>query len=777
MKIVIVPHTHWDREWYFTNSVSDSLLKFNLNNMLDLEEDPQKYYLDGQVSLLEDYISSATESNQKKIKQLIKDKKIIVGPFYSQPDVFNSLGETTIRNIEIAEDYLNKNGLPNSPIFYCPDTFGFGFNIPQIINHLNFKYFVFWRGLGHEHTNNDFYNWSGPNNSKIKSYRLKFGYWTFSSIFPWLTLNENNLFEEVKKCLNTFKSGKQFLHYSKQAEKNNGLIIIPFGGDQAPYHPLTNKFIAKLNEIDDNEWLIGDYTQLLDNYDPDEEIEGTIDCGYESKIHRTISSTRYDFKKLFRENEINLYHQLEPLELFYKYFDKSYQSENSNIYKHLIHMQAHDILGGCVTDNAYLSSMQKLKDVHDEINAKKNIILKQISTELKLIENQILIFNPNTNNNAKNWFVQDIYTSDEINDFYEDDKVLIYKILSYKNSQADNSYKTQLLVINKNLTPFSYHVIDLNKTIKTDLETSENCNLQSLLNFKITRDNGDLFDADPMSLEIETNIIVNQSQTIIMDENISITNLTGSIIIDGIENNFKIRLMKIFNENDLEIIINNNTPNVIVKWTPDIEFNELYFSQHLGVGKYKDRSIENWKELGYLEYPMNVEKQSGIIFNDDNYICTKGTNEFTMKNGIIDITLYRSTGVLGKANLSVRPGSASGIDGYHIDTPLGQLLNQDLVFNFRFGKLNANSHDYLNAWFKTLICFQPYSKDVISNGIERFIFTSKNIHFGKSPSLKFPIGFISCLKLENDKIITRVVDFNHNSKEFNIIKKGEQKYG
>ncbi|MGL4948306.1 MAG: hypothetical protein ACRC42_02875 [Mycoplasma sp.] len=776
MKFIIVPHTHWDREWYFTNSVSDSLLKFNLNNLLSCDDLADKYYLDGQVSLLEDYLSTATAKNKQKIIELIQQKKIVVGPFYSQPDVFNSLGETTIRNIEIAKKYLEDNNLPNNPVFYCPDTFGFGFNLPQIMDHLNFKYFVFWRGLGHNEANNDLYNWVGPNHSKIKSYRLKYGYWTFSSIFPWMTLNEDNLIVEAKKCLETFKTSKQFTHYQNQ--ENDGVAVIPFGGDQAPYHPLTKKFIKTLNELDDNEWVIGDYTDFLEKQEPTQTIEGTLDLGYESKIHRTIGSTRYDFKKIFRDNEIYLYHQLEPLQLFYKHLNNDYEVENDRITKHLLCMQAHDILGGCVTDNAYLSSIQKMYDMQDEMNAKKNIILKQLSCELNLKENELLIFNPNVNNKVENWFYYDVYTSENINDTYEDEKVIIFKVASCINKQVDKTIKSTLLIINKTMQPLSYHNVDLNMMQVKEFAISNNVNTNSFTNFIIQNDNGDLFDADPSSEKATHKTNVDEKTLIKLSDEYSLVKINGNIEINNkYINNFEITaLITSSEETDIKITIKNSAPDIIIKWVPNIKLSNITFSQHLGIDSYKRSAIENWKELGYSEYPMNVEKQSGLIFGEENYICSKATNEFVYDGNELTITLFRSTGMLGKANLKTRPGTASGIDGYHIETPLGQLLDKTLEFNFRYGKINAPIHDYLNTWFKTLICFQSFSKDVIANGIERFIFTKKKTDLSKNIEIKFPEGFISCSRIEGDKITLRAVDFEKDSTNFNKIVEITKKY-
>ena len=55
----VVPHSHWDREWYFTIEDSNVLLVENLDFLIDLlETDPEfpAYTFDGQVSVIDEYL-------------------------------------------------------------------------------------------------------------------------------------------------------------------------------------------------------------------------------------------------------------------------------------------------------------------------------------------------------------------------------------------------------------------------------------------------------------------------------------------------------------------------------------------------------------------------------------------------------------------------------------------------------------------------------------------------------------------------------------------------
>lgn len=55
----VIPHTHWDREWYFTTSRSKVYLLKDLSEVIDNLENNKGYdrfILDGQASLIEDYL-------------------------------------------------------------------------------------------------------------------------------------------------------------------------------------------------------------------------------------------------------------------------------------------------------------------------------------------------------------------------------------------------------------------------------------------------------------------------------------------------------------------------------------------------------------------------------------------------------------------------------------------------------------------------------------------------------------------------------------------------
>ena len=99
-RVILVPHTHWDREWYFTTRQSKVLLLESFTVVLDELESGGLpcFVLDGQTSLLEDYLQNAP-GEQDRIRSLVSSGKLHIGPWYSQTDQCVVGGESILRNL------------------------------------------------------------------------------------------------------------------------------------------------------------------------------------------------------------------------------------------------------------------------------------------------------------------------------------------------------------------------------------------------------------------------------------------------------------------------------------------------------------------------------------------------------------------------------------------------------------------------------------------------------------------------------------------------------
>ena len=100
--IHLVPHTHWDREWYEPFQVFRMRLVDLIDQLLErMAADPRlRFTLDGQTATVDDYLEIRPEA-EPLIRQLIAEGRLAIGPWMILLDEFLVSGETIVRNLEM----------------------------------------------------------------------------------------------------------------------------------------------------------------------------------------------------------------------------------------------------------------------------------------------------------------------------------------------------------------------------------------------------------------------------------------------------------------------------------------------------------------------------------------------------------------------------------------------------------------------------------------------------------------------------------------------------
>ena len=100
-EIHVVPSTHWDREWLTCFPENRHRMMAMLDFTIDLLERDRKvksFTLDGQVMVVDDYLELRPE-NRQRLTRLVKAGRLLIGPWYSLPDMPVLQGECTVRNL------------------------------------------------------------------------------------------------------------------------------------------------------------------------------------------------------------------------------------------------------------------------------------------------------------------------------------------------------------------------------------------------------------------------------------------------------------------------------------------------------------------------------------------------------------------------------------------------------------------------------------------------------------------------------------------------------
>lgn len=176
--LVLVSHTHWDREWYLTfQQFRFKLVRLidRLLEILDTTPDYAYFMLDGQTIVLEDYLEIRPE-RAADLKRHIMSGRLLVGPWYILPDQFLVSGEAHIQNMLRGQKIAAEFG-GSMKVGYVPDPFGHISQMPQILRGSGIDSAVFWRGVGPKIHQIEFI-WEAPDGSVVDAIHLPNGYST-----------------------------------------------------------------------------------------------------------------------------------------------------------------------------------------------------------------------------------------------------------------------------------------------------------------------------------------------------------------------------------------------------------------------------------------------------------------------------------------------------------------------------------------------------------------------------------------------------------------------
>jgi alpha-mannosidase len=183
--LVVVPHTHWDREWYLSHETFRYRLVHLLDTLLELlERDPgfRHFTLDGQTIVLSDYLEVRPEARER-IAKLVREGRLLVGPWFVLPDEWLVSGEALIRNLRRGLSDARALG-PAMRVGYVPDQFGHVGQLPQLFAGFGCEAAVLWRGVpaGVDET---LFGWEAPDGTRIFGVYLMHGYGCATSPNAW----------------------------------------------------------------------------------------------------------------------------------------------------------------------------------------------------------------------------------------------------------------------------------------------------------------------------------------------------------------------------------------------------------------------------------------------------------------------------------------------------------------------------------------------------------------------------------------------------------------
>jgi len=353
----LIPHTHWDREWYLPAGAFHVRLVGVVDDLLErLHADSgyRSFLLDGQTILLEDYARARPE-RESDVKALVKTGRLQVGPWYVLADEQIPSGEALVRNLLLGAADAERWG-GRLDVLYSPDAFGHPAVWPTLAREFGIRYGVVWRGLGGEPgQEGDLYRWRGPDRKDLLLWHLPpAGY----EIGAALRAVANGLFAAwatVRGALVARASGKH--------------IAVFIGADHHAAHPDVSRLRDLLAELEPQSAFrvsrLDEFFQAAAEGAKPAELQGELRWSYRyAWTLQGVHATRAPLKRRYSAAELMLERYAEPLAaLARRYGGRDRRPLLELAWRTLVQCQFHDALAGCASDDVARAVETRLADV------------------------------------------------------------------------------------------------------------------------------------------------------------------------------------------------------------------------------------------------------------------------------------------------------------------------------------------------------------------------------------------------------------------------------
>ena len=360
----IIPHTHWDREWYMSFEQHRMKLVELIDSLIHtMENNPdfEFFHMDGQCIVIMDYLEIRPQMKER-LFNLIRQDKIQIGPWYVLQDEFLISGEANIRNLLYGLSYCKKIGAHPVMCGYFPDAFGNISQAPQILKGFGIEYAVFGRGINSLGTNNSIVSQAGISDSEL-IWQAPDGSEVVSVMFANWYHNAMELPQE--KLLLQEKFNRIIENASKYAKTPH--LLGMNGCDHQPVQvnlPEIIKLSKEMrNDVEVKFSNFKDYlsaiTEFKDNFKPFQgEITGQLTDGMFTLVN--TASSRIPLKQFNHKAQVLIERICEPINsiAFICGFDYPMDFIYYSWTK-LLENHPHDSICGCHTDEVFDDMMSR----------------------------------------------------------------------------------------------------------------------------------------------------------------------------------------------------------------------------------------------------------------------------------------------------------------------------------------------------------------------------------------------------------------------------------
>jgi hypothetical protein len=346
-RVGIVPHTHWDREWYAPFQRYRVQLVHLVDDLLDLleaDESFSRFLLDGQTAVVDDYLAVRPEA-EPRLRALANAGRLQVGPWMILMDEYMVSGETIVRNLQhgvrraAALGGTSPTGNGAMRVGYLPDMFGHIAQMPQLLRLAGLEHAVVWRGVPSAIEQTAFW-WRAPDGSTV---RAEYLYGSYS--------NGRDIPRDPAQLVARARGYDAELG---AAALPGGDMLLMNGSDHLLPQPWLGEVVAAANAVQDEfEFAVtslGEYVRAQ----PTEGLatwDGELRSGARANVLMGVASNRVDVHQLAAHAERSLERYAEPLSALFLP-PRAYPSALLDVgWRQLVLNSAHDSSCACSADD------------------------------------------------------------------------------------------------------------------------------------------------------------------------------------------------------------------------------------------------------------------------------------------------------------------------------------------------------------------------------------------------------------------------------------------
>ena len=382
--VAIVPHTHWDREWYApfqTFRVRLVTLIDQLVDLLERDDTYERFLLDGQTVVLDDYLEVRPEM-EPRIAALVRAGRVQVGPWMVLMDEFMVSGETMIRDLQLGIARAEQIGAVME-VGYLPDMFGHVAQMPQILRLAGLEHAVVWRGVPLAIDRTAFW-WVAPDGSTV---RAEYLYGSYS--------NGRDLPKDATALVARARGYEAELG---PARLPGGGMLLMNGTDHQLPQPWLGQVVAEANDAqDDYRFTVTSLPEYLARQPSPDHLprwHGELRSGARANVLMGVASNRVDVHQACAAAERAIERLAEPACALLLPPDRHPTRLLAIGWRNLVLNSAHDSSCACSADDVVDAVIVRYSEARHVGETLTRLALHELAARIDAAPGSTVVWNP-----------------------------------------------------------------------------------------------------------------------------------------------------------------------------------------------------------------------------------------------------------------------------------------------------------------------------------------------------------------------------------------------